>query len=164
VTEQAEPGTSSTLNVLYVEDYPPSATLVRHTLARRAPNIRLEAVTTVAQAIERLNLFEHGRGSSALVETMQTLRFDAVLTDLNLPDGSGLDILAHVRHRRLSLAVVVMSSSTEEDTAAGVLRAGADAYLPKRDDYLTRLPQVLYAAVANLAADAVRVSNEAPPA
>jgi CheY-like chemotaxis protein len=162
--EQAEPVASSALNVLYVEDYPPSAALVRHALARRAPNIRLETVTTVAQAIERLNRFERGPGHSPLAETMQTPRFDTVLTDLNLPDGSGLDILAHVRDRRLSLAVVVMSSSTDDETAAGALRAGANAYLAKRDDYLSRLPQVLYAAIADLAAEAKRVSNERPPA
>jgi len=139
---------NSPLNVLYVEDYPPCVALVRHALGRRAPGIRLEAVATVAEAIERLTRFEGSPHDPPRAAALQTPRFDAVLTDLNLPDGSGLDILAHVRARRLPLAVVVMSSSTEDDIAAGALRAGADAYLAKRDDYLLRLPQVLYAATA----------------
>lgn len=146
MTEQAGPAAPGVLNVLFVEDYLPSVTLVRHVLGLRAPNIRLEAVTTVAQAIEGLSRCERGPAHRPVGESAPLPDFDVVLTDLNLPDGSGLDILAYVRGRDLPLAVVVMSSSTDDATAAGALRAGADAYLAKRDDYLVRLPQVLYAA------------------
>jgi CheY-like chemotaxis protein len=146
MTAQARPVATGALNVLFVEDYPPSVTLVRHVLGLHAPNIRLEAVTTVAQAIEGLNRCECGPAHLPPGESVRSPGFDVVLTDMNLPDGSALDILAHVRGRGLPLGVVVVSSSTEEYTAAAALRAGADAYLSKRDDYLTRLPHVLYAA------------------
>ena len=62
--------TANLLRVLFVEDFAPGAALVRDALGRRAPEIRVEIVSTVAQAIERLN-----RADAA---------YDAVLTDLNL--------------------------------------------------------------------------------
>jgi CheY-like chemotaxis protein len=130
------------LDVLFVEDYEPSAALVRHSLAQREPTIRLDVVPTVAEAIERLQRFEQG--------SAQLPRYDAVLTDLHLPDGLGLDILAHVRRRRLRLAVLILTAADERDTNQHALRSGADAYVAKRDDYLARLPQTLHAAVQRL--------------
>ena len=129
----------SALNVLYVEDFEPGAALVRDTLSRRAPEIRVEIVSTVAQAIEKLNGVEHDRGITP---------YDVVLTDLNLPDGLGTDILAHVRSRRLMLAVVILTGAVGDDTLDAVRRAGADGYLAKRGDYLARLPSELHRAAA----------------
>lgn len=139
------------LDVLFVEDYAPSAALVRHSLAQREPMIRLDVVPTVAEAIERLRRYELGAA--------ELPRYDAVLTDLNLPDGRGLDIVAHVRRRRLRLAVLILTAADERDTGQDALRAGADAYVVKRDDYLTRLPQVLHAAVQRLRGAAASCKN-----
>lgn len=123
------------LNVLYVEDFAPGAALVRDTLSRRAPEIRVEIVSTVAQAIGKLSGVEHEQGITP---------YDVVLTDLNLPDGLGTDILAHVRGRRLMLAVVILTGAVGDDTLEAVREAGADGYLAKRGDYLARLPGELH--------------------
>ncbi len=138
-------GTAPALDVLFVEDYEPSAALVRHALAQREPTIRLDVVPTVALAIERLRRFE--------LSVAGLPRYDAVLTDLNLPDGRGLDILAHVRRHRLRLAVLILTAADERDTNRDALRAGADAYVAKRDDYLSRLPKALRAAVQRVRAE-----------
>lgn len=134
---RSPPSATSGLDVLFIEDYPPGAALVRDTLGRRHPEIRLDVVTTVAEAIERLERFEQGLPP----------RYAAVLTDLHLPDGQGLDILSRVRGRRLGLAVVILTAADELDTARDALRAGADAYVAKRDDYLAQLPAALRDAV-----------------
>jgi len=134
------------LNVLYVEDYAPGAALVLGSFKWHAPDIHLEVVSTAAEAIERLERFEMDRGDLTRDQKGQALRYDVVLTDLDLPDGSGLDILAHVRRRNLMLAVVILTASVEEDTMTGVLQAGADGYIAKRNDYLVQLPSALRAA------------------
>jgi CheY-like chemotaxis protein len=146
MTDRASPAGPSTLNVLYVEDYALGATLVLNSLSRRAPDIHMDVVSTVAQAIERLTRHEWSLANPGGAEA-QALRYDAVLTDLNLPDGLGLDILAHVRSRGLMLAVVILTGSIEEDTANDALHAGANGYLAKRGDYLVRLPFALRSAV-----------------
>lgn len=128
--------TAAPLSVLYVEDFAPGAALVRDTFSRRAPEIRIEIVSTVAEAIECLNGAEAQCGAA----------YDVVLTDLNLPDGLGLEILSHVRSRRLMLAVVILTGSVDEDTLQAARQAGADGYVAKRGDYLARLPGELHRA------------------
>lgn len=134
---------ASPLNVLYVEDFAPSAALVRDTLSFRAPEIHVEIVSTVAQAIERLSRFEEGRGGP----------YDVVLTDLNLPDGLGLEVLSEVRSRRLMLAVVILTAAVDDDAVNAARKAGADGYIEKRGDYLTRLPSELHGAARRLRSD-----------
>ena len=51
--------------------------------------------------------------------------------DINLPDGSGLDVLASVRHRSVRIPVLIVSGADEIDATVTALDAGADDYLHK---------------------------------
>jgi PAS domain S-box-containing protein len=117
-----------TMNILYVEDDLRDADLARRELARSAPDLRLDVVATLQEALAHLE------GEPA---------YDLLLTDLRLPDGDGLSLLAHVRERALPLAVVVVTGRGDEETVVAALRAGADDYVVKRADYLAHLPKVL---------------------
>jgi diguanylate cyclase (GGDEF)-like protein/PAS domain S-box-containing protein len=125
---------AANLRVLYLEDNPVDAYLTREAIARLAPELRLEAVTTLGAALELL-------ASTAPP-------FDIVLTDLFLPDGSGLDLLAHVRERELPLAVVIITASGDQEEAVAALKAGADDYLVKNAERIHNLPRALATAYA----------------
>jgi diguanylate cyclase (GGDEF)-like protein/PAS domain S-box-containing protein len=125
--------TDHPLRVLYVEDDATDADLVRRALMRQAPEIALDIVPTLADA-------------RRILETGHPAACDLVLCDLRLPDGGGLDLLAHVRERGLPVAVVMLAGLGDQTTAIAALKAGADDYLVKRDDYRERLTQALYAA------------------
>ncbi|ROL80659.1 sigma-54-dependent Fis family transcriptional regulator [Pseudomonas protegens] len=56
-------------------------------------------------------------------------RFDLCLTDLHLPDGSGLDLLLHIRQCHPKLPVALLSN--EPGTQASALEAGACDLLHK---------------------------------
>ncbi|WP_126446581.1 EAL domain-containing protein [Sulfuricystis multivorans] len=127
------------MKVLYIEDSAAAADLARRHLARHAPQIALTLAPTLAEGLARL---DEG--------------FDLLLTDLQLPDGSGLEALTEVRARRLPLAVVVLTASGDQNAAIAALKAGADDYLVKRADYLDRLPQTLLAARERFLAHAER--------
>jgi len=163
MTEPVNTRVPSALNVLYVEDYALGATLLLDSFSRRAPDIQVEVVSTVTQAIERLNLFESNLANLGCGEAAQTPRYDVVLTDLNLPDGLGLDIVAHVRSHRLVLPVVILTGSIEDDTVIDALRAGAKGYVAKRGDYLARLPLALRAAVDRFRSEISRSYNSSGP-
>jgi two-component system NtrC family response regulator len=57
--------------------------------------------------------------------------FDLVLTDLKLPDGSGLDILQLVRDSGLDVPVIMITAFATVSTAVSAMKAGAFDYLTK---------------------------------
>lgn len=61
-------------------------------------------------------------------------RYDLALVDLRLPDGNGLDLLAHLRQIDDRLLVVLMTAYPEVRTAVSALKAGAYDYLNKPFD------------------------------
>jgi CheY-like chemotaxis protein/anti-sigma regulatory factor (Ser/Thr protein kinase) len=58
---------------------------------------------------------------------------DAVLTDLNMPEMNGLQLVEHMRRHLPGIPVVLMTSRGSEDDAVAALRAGALSYVPKRE-------------------------------
>ena len=77
---------------------------------------------------------------------VQEESFDAMLLDLGLPDGNGLDLLRHVRAGSAQLPVLVITARDSlEDRLVG-LDGGADDYLVKpfvASELLARLRAVL---------------------
>jgi DNA-binding NarL/FixJ family response regulator len=59
---------------------------------------------------------------------------DVLLLDLSLPDMSGLEVLAQVRQKHPSVAVLVISGFPETQFGINVLRAGASGYVSKTVD------------------------------
>ena len=129
------------MRILYVEDDLRDAELTRRELARRAPELELDTVGTLGDARARL------AGGTA---------YDVVLSDLNLPDGSGLELVVEIRNLALPAAVVVLTGVEASETAVAALRAGADDYLIKRRDYLAGLPATLEGALERFRAEAGR--------
>jgi PAS domain S-box-containing protein len=116
------------MKILYVEDDPFDADLTRRALSKSAPHISLDIARTQSEALELLQ-------SNGV--------YDLLLTDLRLPDGSGFTLLSHVRDRGLLMAVVVITGQGDEEIAVSVLKAGANDYLVKRQDYLDHLALTL---------------------
>jgi PAS domain S-box-containing protein len=129
------------MRVLYIEDDACDAELTRRELARGAPQIELDAVTTLRDA--------RARFAGELV-------YDLVLVDLSLPDGSGLELVVEIRELALPVAVVVLTGVEAGETAVAALKAGADDYLIKRQDYLTGLPAALEGALKRFSAEGAR--------
>lgn len=64
----------------------------------------------------------------------QVQPFDAVLLDLNLPDGNGLAVLREARARNDRTPVLVLTARNRTDERVAGLDAGADDYLGKPFD------------------------------
>ena len=120
------------MRVLYIEDNRQDAELARMEIARTGSDLRMTVAGTLAAAWREL---------------AEPERFDVVVVDLNLPDGSGLDLVLGVRDKQLPLAVIMLTGSGDERSAVAALKAGVDDYLIKQGDYLRQLPQVIESAV-----------------
>jgi DNA-binding NarL/FixJ family response regulator len=57
--------------------------------------------------------------------------WDLMLLDINLPGGSGLELLARARRLCPRMAVLMLSAYPEEEFAVRAFRLGADGYLTK---------------------------------
>lgn len=122
------------MKILYVEDEIAHLELARRSLD---DNFREDFVLfhreSIQQALELLDAEPD---------------IDIVLTDLRLPDGSGLDLLKQIRERTAAPAVVLVTGQGDQEVAVAALKAGAADYLVKQSDYLHRLPIVISNAVA----------------
>jgi DNA-binding response OmpR family regulator len=59
---------------------------------------------------------------------------DAVVLDLNLPDGNGVELLRQIRARNLPVRVAVCTASKDESLMSEVRALGPDAVFPKPFD------------------------------
>jgi EAL domain-containing protein (putative c-di-GMP-specific phosphodiesterase class I) len=71
-----------------------------------------------------------GDGRQALAQ-LRASAFDMVLTDIEMPDATGVDILRGVRERDLDTPVVLMTGNPSVETAVQALELGALRYLSK---------------------------------
>ena len=74
---------------------------------------------------ERLEPAEHA---------VRTVSYDALLLDLHVPDGRGLDCLRKLRRRGDALPVVILTARDLVSDRIEGLKAGADDYIVKPFD------------------------------
>jgi putative nucleotidyltransferase with HDIG domain len=71
-----------------------------------------------------------GNGEEALI-VLERERFDAVISDLQMPGLSGMQLLAMVRRRYPHVAFLVTTGVDNVDVGVEAMRSGADDYLVK---------------------------------
>jgi diguanylate cyclase (GGDEF)-like protein len=69
-------------------------------------------------------------------------KFDVILTDYNLPDISGMEILKAVL-AKCDRPVIVVTGENVRQTASQAIRAGAYDYIVKAGDYLFTIPLIV---------------------
>ena len=60
-----------------------------------------------------------------------SVRFEALILDVNLPDGDGRDLCARLRAAGLQMPTIMLAGSDEEDDVVRGLEAGAHDYVAK---------------------------------
>ena len=106
----------SSPHIMLVDDHPIVRRGVRDILSDAFP----------AALIEEVSL-----GADAILLLLQHVRWDVVILDVTLPDGSGLDVLERIRELKAGLPVLILSMHSADQFARRALRAGASGYLTK---------------------------------
>src|SRR5215218_8774388 len=123
----------SPAQVLVVDDEPDLRTLYELTLLREG--YRVEAAGTLAEAWAQL----------------EAKKFDAVITDMRLPDGQGLELLHRMLAEQRTERCIVMTAYGSAENAVEALKAGAFDYLTKPVD-LKQFRTVVASAIQESAA------------
>ena len=103
-------------HVLVIDDEPDLRTLYELTLLREG--YRVEAAGDLTQARQQL----------------KARRFDAVITDMRLPDGLGLELLRELIAQQRPERCVVITAHGSAENAVEALKSGAFDYLTKPVD------------------------------
>jgi cyclic di-GMP phosphodiesterase len=93
-----------------------------------------EAVThrAICKSFESNNYNYVGvKNLSDAVAKIKTERFDIIISDVVLPDGSGLDLLDTVHHYLLDVPFVVITASEDKDLIQSAMKKGASDFLSK---------------------------------
>jgi len=112
------PEAEQSLRVLLVEDHEPTLTVMTKLLRRLGH--RVTGATSVASATAAAS--RNG--------------FDVIISDLGLPDGSGLDVMRRLRDRYAGRAIALTGYGMESDIAASQ-EAGFAEHLTKPVDFAT---------------------------
>jgi two-component system OmpR family response regulator len=101
------------VRILVIEDSPPTRDLLRRSLAEAGHSVVLASRSATG---ERLALEES---------------FDAIILDVMLPDGSGIDLCRALRAGGATTPILFLTARNEVLARIEGLDAGADDYLPK---------------------------------
>lgn len=101
--------------ILLIEDFEDIRKWLAGLLREALGDVSITEAATVAQAFSYLN----------------TESYDLIVTDLNLPDGTGIDILHRIKAQGSTTFCVVATVYDDDAHLLPALNAGADGYLLK---------------------------------
>lgn len=101
------------MKVLIVEDEPEMLESIERALKQE--NAVVESASNLRDALDKALIYE----------------YDCILLDVNLPDGSGLELLRELKNHAKSDGVLIISARNSLDDKLDGLNLGADDYLTK---------------------------------
>ena len=88
-------------------------------------------ICDILERAEGVEVVAEAASVAQAVRRVDAVRPDVLLSDLRLPDGTGLDVIAHVRAHHPATRTVVLTSYDDSEAKAAAASAGADAFVPK---------------------------------
>ena len=113
-----------TARVLVVDDEPDVEPLFRQQFRRE-----------IRQGLYRLDFALSGETALDMLDGLPGEEIILLVSDINMPGMSGLDLLPIVKARRPDLPVFMISAYGDEDTVATAQKRGADEFLTKPVDF-----------------------------
>jgi DNA-binding NarL/FixJ family response regulator len=90
-----------------------------------------EGIKQIVHETSDIAVGGEARTAAEAMERIRGGRWNVVVLDLNLPDRSGLDLLAQIRAMAPQTPVLVLSMNQQASYAARALKAGALGYVSK---------------------------------
>lgn len=85
---------------------------------------------------------EVGKGKD-LYKLLETIKPDLIITDITMPDISGIEVTKHLSENFPDIKILILSMHSNEEFITKALRFGANGYLPK-DTSMTELLEAIH--------------------
>jgi DNA-binding NarL/FixJ family response regulator len=108
---------------------------------------------SLLQTIPGVTVVGEAESVSAGIKGVLGSDADTVLLDLQLTDGSGLDVLPALKSQRPALHVIVLTNFTSAQYRRASFSAGADVFLDKSNEFM-RVPEILRGWISDTNTDA----------
>ncbi len=118
--------------VFIVEDDPATRAFFASSVQRCPQLVLAGQAASVAEACLALSAPSlPTEGSSAQASSTQGMAIDVLMTDLGLPDGSGLEVIRYALAQHPRCEALVISMFGDEDNVLSSIEAGATGYIHK---------------------------------
>ncbi|MET0623968.1 MAG: response regulator [Pyrinomonadaceae bacterium] len=97
-------------------------------------NVVLRRISRRVSEIDRVHVVGLAKDTLEGISLFDSLKPDAVLLDIQMPGGGGLDVLRHIKRNRPRVTVLMMTSSPQPHYRAASVRDGADFFFDKAND------------------------------
>ncbi len=87
------------------------------------------------EGIEGLDIVGTAEDVTAAIAGLENNHPDALILDLQLPSGSGLQVLRAVREKLPAMRVIVMTNFAAEPYRKAAMAAGAEVFLDKSAEF-----------------------------
>ena len=105
------------INALLAEDDPSSCQFVKQTLSGCSKTVKFNTETA--------------KDLTTAIRILSCKSFDIILSDLQLPDSSGIDTVKRIRASNPYIPIIVMTELADEEIGVQAIKNGADDYLVK---------------------------------
>ena len=102
----------------------------------------VERLTLLLEEVPGAQLVGKAGDVSAAVKGVQKMKPDALILDLHMPGGSGLDVLRAIRASYPHLFVLICTNFPYDEYREECLTAGANLFLDKSADF-DKIPSIL---------------------
>jgi DNA-binding NarL/FixJ family response regulator len=106
-----------------------------------SPEIRKRLVAML-RTVPGISVVGEAESVRAAIAGVLSTASDVLLLDLQLADGSGLDVLSGLKTQRPALRVIVLTNFATAQHRQASLAAGADVFLDKSQEF-QRVPDIL---------------------
>lgn len=90
-----------------------------------------DGIKSILDEEENIQVIDEASDAKVLFEKLQWLQPDIVITDISLPDISGIEITKKINKLYPDIKVLILSMHNNEEFIISSLRAGANGYLSK---------------------------------
>ncbi len=115
------------MNVLLIEDNPDDVKIISHYLNKNIKDISIM----------------HTDSFDEVMQILQQVKFDIILTDYNCEGFTGLEVVAEIRSKAIKTPIILITASRSTETALASLLMHVDDYVVKDIKYLKQLPAII---------------------